>query len=410
MEVFIGRQPIFNTLEQVHSYELLYRNGNGKNKFPEIDSDLATVDVIINSLFSIGFEELSNGKPCFINFTENLLMSDIFEHLNPSQVVIEILEDIPITKTLVQRVKELKAQGYRIALDDFILQNDVKCYKELFKYTDIIKVDFLNSSKKERREIEERVKNGFPHIALLAEKVETREQYQEAIQIGYKLFQGYFFMQPQIIRGNEIPANLLQYFRVIALLRMEEPDIDHIVEEIEHDVALSYKLLQLINSSSKRSKSKIRSIKQAILHLGFDDLKKWISILTYRESQKYNPGDTFDELMKTSLCRAKICELLAKYNRKRNTSEYFLVGMFSLIDALLQRPMNSILVQLPLSDEIVETISGSNSIMQPYLQLAIALERMDLEMLTNLAEELEINIDDVLEISKAANKWSNSIC
>ena len=410
MEVFIGRQPIFNTLEQVYSYELLYRNGNGKNEFPEIDSDLATVDVIINSFFSIGFEELANGRPCFINFTENLLMSDIFDHLNPSKVVVEILEDVPITKMLIRRVKELKAKGYRIALDDFIMQADVKYYQELFKYTDIIKVDFFISTEEERHQIEERVKNEFPHIALLAEKVETREQYQEAIQIGYKLFQGYFFMQPQIIRGNEIPANLLQYYRVIALLRMEEPDIDHIAEGIEHDIALSYKLMQLINSSSKRSKSKIRSIKQAILHLGLEDLKKWIYILTFRESQKYNSAGTFDELMKTSLCRAKMCELLAKYNRKRNTSEYFLVGMFSLIDALLQRPMNNILMQLPLSDEVVETISGSSSIMQPYLQLTIALERMDIKMVNGIAEDLEINIDDVLEISKAANKWSITIC
>lgn len=410
MEVFIGRQPIFNTLEEVYSYELLYRNGIEKNQFPEIDSDLATVDVIVNSFFSIGFEELANGKPCFINFTENLLMSEIFDHLNPSQIVVEILEDVPISEQLVQRVKELKARGFRIALDDFVMQEDIHYYQELFTYTDIIKVDFLISTKEERKQIEKRVKNEYPHIALLAEKVETREQYQEAVQIGYKLFQGYFFMQPQIIKGNEIPANLLQYYRVIALLRVEEPDIDQIAEGIEHDLALSYKLMQLINSSSKRSRSKIRSIKQAILHLGLEDLKKWIYILTYRESQKFNSCGTFDELMKTSLCRAKMCELLAKYNRKRNTSEYFLVGMFSLIDALLQRPMNTILLKLPLSDEVVETISGSSSFMQPYLQLTIALERMDLKMAYLIAEDLNINIDDLLEMSKVANKWSNTIC
>ena len=121
MEIFIGRQPIFNTNEQVYSYELLYRNGIENNAFPDIDSDIATVELIINSFLSIGFEELSNGKPCFINFIENLLMNDIMEQLNPSQVVIEILEDVPITKGLIKRVKELKAKGYRIALDDFII-------------------------------------------------------------------------------------------------------------------------------------------------------------------------------------------------------------------------------------------------------------------------------------------------
>ncbi|MGX9135840.1 EAL and HDOD domain-containing protein [Rummeliibacillus sp. JY-2-4R] len=408
MEVFIGRQPIFNIQEKVYSYELLYRSGNQINKFSEIDSDLATVDVIINSLFSIGFEELADGKPCFINFTENLIMSDILNHLNPSQVVIEILEDIPITKDLVHRVKELKKKGYRIALDDFIMHNDVDSYNELFTYTDIIKVDYLISTTAERRKIEQRVKQEFPHIVLLAEKVETREQYQEAKNKGYKLFQGYFFMQPQIIQGNDISTNLLQYYRVIAMLRTNEPNIDQIAEGIEHDVALSYKLMQLVNSSSKRSRSKIRSIKQAILHLGLEDLKKWIHILTYRESQKYNATGTFDELMKSSLCRAKMCELLARERGVRNTSEYFLVGMFSLIDALLRKPINNILMRLPLSDEVVETISGGQTVMQPYLQLTIALERMDFSMIDNIALKLNVSLDKIFEISKAANKWSNA--
>ncbi|RIJ67939.1 HDOD domain-containing protein [Rummeliibacillus sp. TYF005] len=409
MEIFIGRQPIFNTNEQVYSYELLYRNGIENNAFPDIDSDIATVELIINSFLSIGFEELSNGKPCFINFTENLLMNDIMEQLNPSQVVIEILEDVPITKGLIKRVKELKAKGYRIALDDFIMQEDSSIYNDLFPYIDIIKVDFIISSVDEREKIENRIKKLFPHIILLAEKVETMEQYIDAIQRGYKLFQGYFFTKPQIIRANDIPANLLQYYRVIALLRVEEPDIDEITEGIEHDIALSYKLMKLINSSSKRSKFKIRSIKQAILHLGLEDLKRWIYILTYRESQKYNPSGAYDELMKTSLCRAKMCELLAKYNNKRNTSEYFLIGMFSLIDALLRRPIKSILMQLPLSDEIVETISGSDTSMQPYLQLTVAVEQMDFEVVNKIANDLNINIEEVFESFKAANKWTNRI-
>lgn len=409
MEIFIGRQPIFNTNEQVYSYELLYRNGIESNEFPDIDSDLATVELIVNSFFSIGLEELSNGKPCFINFTENLLMSEILDHLNPSQVVIELLEDIPITTSLINRVKQLKAKGYRIALDDFIMQEDDWVYNELFPYIDIIKVDFFISTEYDRKKIEDRVKKYFPHIVLLAEKVETMEQYLEACQKGYKLFQGYFFTKPQIIVGNDIPANLLQYYRVIALLRVEDPDIDHIAEGIEHDVALSYKLMQLINSSSKRSKFKIRSIKQAILHLGLEDLKRWIYILTYRESQKFNPNGSYDELMKTSLCRAKMCELLAKYNNKRDTSEYFLIGMFSLIDALLRRPLENILMQLPLSDEIVETILGRETKMKQYLQLTIAVERMDFESTFKFANELNINIEDIFEIFKAANKWSYNI-
>ncbi len=192
MEVFIGRQPIFNLHEQVVAYELLYRSKN-VNTFPMVDSDAATVDVLVNSFLSIGIEEVTNGKPCFVNFTENLLMSSINEYLNPSQVVIEILEDVPLTPKLVERVIELKSYGFKIALDDFILDEHVQIYDELFVHIDFIKVDFLLSPLLERMEIENKVKEKFPHIKLLAEKVETRNQFEVAKHSGYELFQGYFF-------------------------------------------------------------------------------------------------------------------------------------------------------------------------------------------------------------------------
>lgn len=409
MEVFIGRQPIFNKHKQVFAYELLYRDGAVMNEFPAIDSDKATVEVLINSLFSIGFDELANGKPCFINFTENLLMSNIFDHLQPDQVVIEILEDVPITAKLVKRIKQLKSQGYKIALDDFELQNDVTLYNELFTYTDFIKVDFLLSSEDDRKEIENRVRNEFPQIILLAEKVETRSQFHIAKENGYQLFQGYFFKQPQIIRGNDIPINVLQYYRVISLLRGKDPDIDAITKQIEHDVAMSFKLLKLINSSSKRRKSKIRSIKQAILLLGIEDLRKWIYILAYHESQNDEQAEMYDELMKASLCRAKICERLARYKYKENYPEYFLVGMFSLIDTILQRSMDNILSQLPLADNIIETILGRETEMTPYLQMAIALDKLNWDKVAELAVEIGISGKDLFAIYQEANKWSDDM-
>lgn len=405
MEIFIGRQPIFDENEKLFAYELLYRNGQEQNEYMAVDSDLATVEVIINSFFSMGFDELASGKPCFINFTDTLLKSDIFESLSPREVVVEVLEDVPITADLVERVKEIHNRGFRIALDDFVLQNHVSLYDQLFQYVDYIKVDFLLSTEVERHEIEEKVLRHYPHITLLAEKVETRAQYLEARTIGYKLFQGYYFKQPQIIKGNEIPANMLQYYKVIALLNSAEPDIDGLVDHIEHDVALSFKLLKLINNSSKRTKRKIRSIKQAILLLGLTDLQRWVQILIYREWSKKPKADMYEELMKTSLCRAKICELMAKRIGYRNNSEYFLVGMFSLIDALLEKPMNVILAQLPLSDEIVETISGSETALSPVLDMAIALERLDWEEVTRLEDKLQLKTDELFEVVEKANQW-----
>ncbi|UDK98295.1 HDOD domain-containing protein [Lysinibacillus sphaericus] len=407
MEVFIGRQPIFNLHEQVVAYELLYRNKN-VNSFPDVDSDAATVDVLVNSFLSIGIEEVTKGKPCFVNFTENLLMSSIDEFLDPSQVVIEILEDVPLTPNLVKRVIELKSHGFKIALDDFILKGNVPIYDTLFPHIDLIKVDFLISSLVERMEIENMVKENFPHIKLLAEKVETQEQYRVAKHSGYEFFQGYFFEQPQIIKAMDIPANAIQYFHIISLLKEEEPNVHLLAENIERDISLTYKLLQMINNSSKRSKSKIRSIKQAILLLGLANLRKWIYLLALREFDGRADTDLFQELMQTSLFRAKVCEKLAKRNYKQNFSEYFLVGMFSLIDAILQRPMNVILQQLPFSEAITETILGSQTEMTPYLEFSIALGKLDWQRLEELAPQINIEMASIDLLYNEALEWAET--
>ncbi|MCR8855345.1 EAL and HDOD domain-containing protein [Lysinibacillus fusiformis] len=405
MEVFIGRQPIFNLHEQVVAYELLYRSKN-VNAFPMVDSDAATIDVLVNSFLSIGFEEVTKGKPGFVNFTDNLLMSSIHEFLNPSQVVIEILEDVPLTSQLVKRVVELKKYGFQIALDDFIMDEHVEIYDELFEQVDYIKVDFLATSMVKRMEIENKVKGNYPHIQLLAEKVETRHQFEVAKSSGYVLFQGYFFEQPQIIKATDIPANTIQYIHIISLLKEEEPNIQLLAENIERDISLTYKLLQMINNSSKRSKSKVRSIKQAIVLLGISNLRKWIYLLAMREIDIDGDSDLFKEVMCMSLFRAKVCEKLAKLSYKKNFSEYFLVGMFSLIDTLLQRPMSSILHQLPFSEDITNTILGHETEMTPFLEFSIALGKLDWARLEELGDQLNIPLNDMDLLYYEAMEWA----
>lgn len=184
MEVFVGRQPIFNKHEEIVAYELLYRN-NYTNQFPNIDADTATVELLINSFLSIGIREVANGKPSFINFTENLIMQESVDFIEHGQIVIEILEDIPITVALIERLKQLKHAGNKIALDDFVINEEVLIYDDLFQYVDYIKIDFLLTDENERKTIENKIKSKFPHIKLLAEKVETREQYEIAKESGY---------------------------------------------------------------------------------------------------------------------------------------------------------------------------------------------------------------------------------
>lgn len=409
MDVFIGRQPIFNIKEEVVAYELLYRNQN-ENFFQGTDSDLATVDVLVNYFLSMGINEVTTGRPGFVNFTENLLMSHVLNLVKPSKIVIEILEDVPITEKLIKRVKELKEQDFKIALDDFVLKKNVKHYDELFQYIDYIKVDFLATPLLERMEIENRVKTLFPQIQLLAEKVETRNQFDVAKYSGYTLFQGYFFEQPQIIKSTDIPLNTLQYFQILSLLRDEDPNIKEIAEIIERDVSLSYKLLKLVNDNTKRQKSKVRSIQQAIVLLGLTELRKFIYLLAMREGELKEQTDLFKELMRTVLFRAKVCEKLAKIQFKENYSEYFLVGMFSLIDTLLKRPIDVILQKLPFSEEVTLTISGFETTMTPYLELSIALDKLDFEAIDKLAMKFKLDKNQLQTLYNEAKEWSeNSI-
>ena len=404
MEVFVARQPIFNIYEQIVGYELLYRNKQ-ENQFPHVDLDIATVDVLINSFLSIGMDEVSQGKPAFVNFTGKLLMSTVFDYIEPTKVIVEILEDVKLTTEIVERIRELKQRGFKMALDDFILSKNIEEHEEVFNYIDYIKIDFLATPLLQRMEIENEIKGKYPHIKFLAEKVETRNQYDVAKHSGYVLFQGYFFEQPQVLSSTDIPSNVIQYLQILSLLREEEPDINVLSENIERDIALTYKLLQLINHSTKRTKSKVRSIKQAVLLLGLAELRKWMYLLAMREARLDIEKDTTKEIMFSSLFRAKICEKFANYKNKENHSEYFLIGLFSLIDAILERPLTRILQQLPFTEEIIETISGSDTYMTPYLNLSIALNKAEWSKVEILADELKIPYDIVMQYYEEVNEW-----
>ena len=238
-------------------------------------------------------------------------------------------------------------------------------------------------------------------------KVETRNQYDVAKHSGYVLFQGYFFEQPQVLSTTDVPPNVIQYLQILSLLREEEPDINLLAENIERDISLTYKLLQLINHSDKRTKSKIRSIKQAVLLLGLTELRKWMYLLAMKEAKIERENDKTKEVMFSSLFRAKICEKFAKYKFEENHAEYFLIGLFSLIDAILDRPLQKILQQLPFTEEIVETISGTDTRMTPYLNLSIALNKAEWSKVEKLADELNIPYDIVMQYYEEVNEWVN---
>lgn len=269
-EIFVGQQPILDVNGDLFSFELLYRNSDS-NAFPDVDSELATIAVIVNTYLSPGFEQIA-AKKVFINFSATLLMTDIFDILDPNRVVIEILEDVVMTSTLLTRLKKLKSMGFRLALDDFILQSQHSVYPDLFQSIDYIKVDFISTTESQRSAIEA-LKVKHPHIILLAEKVETNQQFEVAKSLGYELFQGYFFAKPDIIKGKKLPSDTLLYFEILKLLNKEDPNIEEIAALIMRDISLTYKLLRHINTHAFRSSKKSAPFTMQLPEWGYRNLK-----------------------------------------------------------------------------------------------------------------------------------------
>jgi c-di-GMP-related signal transduction protein len=406
MEVFVARQPIYTKSKEIYSYELLYRNDNN-NGFPNIDGDVATADVIINSFINIGIDELSNGKPCFINFTKNLLQSKVPTYFKPNQIVVEILETVAVDLSLLDICKELKAQGYKIALDDFVLHLDNPFTLKIMEYIDIIKVDYRETTVHMRKAIEEIALKY--RIKLLAEKVETLEEYELAVKNGYEYFQGYFFSKPFIISSNDVPDYFQNYLLIINHLSTNDPDLNYITQLIEQDLSLSYKLLKLIHSPAYRPVNKINSIKQAIIRLGFKELKKWLYILAIRGNSTENSEWT-NELYVNSLTRAKMCERIAFHKKvKQEAPSYFLTGMFSLMDAIIGVEMEKILNLMPLQNEICDAILGEPNQLREVLDLCISVEKGDWTNVSLKCQDLQIAERTALTFYNEAFKWSNGL-
>lgn len=406
LKVFVGRQPILDLSGNIYAYELLYRNSE-ENIFPGVNPEEATIELLVNTFLSIGVDAISGKGLSFINFSEKLLAQNVFDSLDPERVVIEILEDVEITPALLTRLRGLKDDGFRLALDDFILQEDDLHNKKIFEIVDYIKIDFLESSPAERRAVEN-LKNDYPHIRLLAEKVETAEQYNAAKEVGYELFQGYFFAKPEIMEGYEIPSNMNLHFQIIKQINSEQPSITQISELIMRDVSLSYKMLRFINSPAVDVVTKVSSIKQALVLVGLKEMKKWLHVLAMRELNNEEDGRV-QALIDYSLTRAKLCELLAKREGKDNPDEYFLAGMFSLMNIIMKSKWEDILPLIPVSDLVADSLKGVRTNITPYLEIAEAIERFDLSRLEILTVAYGIRYEELSDICTEANRWSQTL-
>lgn len=382
MDVFLARQPILDKYDKLFGYELLFRDSE-KNIYQGDDGDKATIAVIRNSFVNIGIDKVTGGKKAFINFTENILKSDIFEVLSPKSVIVEILEDIEPTEKVLELCRKLKALGYTIALDDFVYSNK---YRELIEIADIIKVDFQITKGTDRRKVMEQVNS--ENIVFLAEKVETMEEFNEAVSLGYTYFQGYYFSKPTIISGKRISENKAVYMKLLHEISSNNFTIESIENLIKKDVSLSFKLLKLINSANYSFASEIKSMKQALALLGEKEIKKWLYLMAFRNIGEDKP----EILIINSLTRARFAELIAsKIGGKLSSFNAYLLGMLSMIDLLLESPLEEILQQLLIPIKVKDALNGVDNNYNKLLNLIIAYENGKWEEVSKISKELDID-------------------
>lgn len=362
-QVLMARQPIFNQQLKVIAYELLYRNENSQTA-DFFDGDQATSEVLLNSYTSVCDQGALKNVPAFINLTRDLLINQSIPQLLRKQIVIEILEDIDVDEELVCAVKKLKEEGFKLALDDFIYSDK---YIPLLEIVDIVKVDILQLSKEEVREHCRLLK---PYkVTLLAEKIETLEQLYECVDFGFKLFQGHFLSKPQIVKGKKVSANSIALMQVVQELQNPNTTAKDVEALVLRDAVLTYKLLRIINSAAYSLVREVDSLSQAIVLLGLEQVRKWATLIALSNNQ-----DKPEELSRSLLARGRMCELLAEAMKRNNSSNYFMVGMMSEINALLDMDIETLLEQIPLNDEIKQAIAHRKGPMGEVLQAVVAYE------------------------------------
>ncbi len=398
MQVFVARQPIFDKKQKVIGYELLYRIGY-ENYYDRLDGDRATADVIANSFLLIGIEALTGGKRAFINFSQNLMQSEVVFNLPRELVAVEVLEDVQINAEIIAACHRLKQNGYMLVLDDFVFTPD---YMPLIELADIIKVDFLNTAFEERLELARWF--GNKNVSLLAEKVETRAAFEEALEMGYSYFQGYFFSKPVVLSGQDISVYKMNYLQALSEINRSEPDFGKIEGIIKRDVSMAYKLLKYINSAAYGFRKRISSIRHALVMLGIAEVKKWISLIALRGMIDDKP----DEIMTSSVIRAKFGELLAPMiGYKEQSAEIFLMGMFSMIDAIVDRPMSEVVSELPISEEIKMALMGERNHYRDVYELILSYEKGDWDELSRFVNRFRLNEIEIPRLYYDSLEWVN---
>ncbi len=402
MEQFIARQPILDINKRLYGYELLYRGVPGK-LLGQVSGEQATASLLSSAFLTGDIEVISNNRLCFINFTQELLENNLPFSFPKTKVVVEILEDVEPTPQVINVCRRLKESGYTLALDDFVYDRKFDPLLEMVK---IVKIDIrltpLNTLI--------RTLNHLKHhnVKLLAEKVESEEEFVLANRLGFSYFQGYFFCKPQGIRIREISSIKVNLIRLLAEVTKKEIELERLREIIASDVAITYKLLRFLNSAYYYLLQKVKSVRHGVALLGEKELRNFCMLVIISELATDKP----DELVRLVLVRAKLCEMLGKSAgvSENECMNLYMIGLFSLLDAMLDCPMSEILDKLPINVVVKESLLGKKNTYSNFLSLSQAFEKNQQDECLLLQQKLSLTDDQVkacyLEAVKYANYWS----
>jgi EAL and modified HD-GYP domain-containing signal transduction protein len=396
----VARQPILDTNKNLFAYELLLRNSLD-NFFPNnISDEEATAKIIDGLEYNLGLESLTQGSLAFINFTHDSLINGYPLLLDKEKIVVEILETAKPTKNLLAACIDLKEKGYTIALDDY---EHGPGWKHFFPYVDIIKLDYSLTSEQQFLEIISAL-SPFPNIKLLAEKIETYEDFQHALGIGCEYFQGYFFSRPEVIKTVAFNPSQVAVVNLMSEINKDELDIKKIVSIFEDDVNLAFKLLRYVQSPIFKRNASIESIRQAILVLGSEELRRFICLLFTAQFSIGKPK----ELTVMALARGRFCELMAKeVMPTQPLASAYLIGLLSLIDAMVDGDIQELMDKLPLHQKIKNAIINRQGELAKFLQLCELFEKADWPNIEMFCQQIALESERSGLLFREALDWAD---
>jgi len=394
---FVARQPIIDRKEIVFGYELLFRNGL-ENAFNASDPDAASRATVDSSLL-MGLDVLCDGKRAFVNCTKDTLIKGLITLLPSHSTVVEILESVPPDRDVIAACQRLKEAGYLIALDDYVAGDPREPLAEM---ADIIKVDLKLTTSEQRAALIKRY--GPWRCRMLAEKVETQEEFVIARDQGFVYFQGYFFRRPEMLATHDIPSNRLNYLRMLQEVSRPDLDVAAIEKMIKSEASICYRLLRYLNSAVFGFKSEIHSVRHALSILGEREVRRWVRLVAAVGAGQ----DKSSDLLLSALVRARFGELLAP-KIPHGQSDLFLLGLLSLIDAMLEVPIEEVLERLPLDHETKAVLQGQPSLLRPIYQLILAHESGEWEAAAQVGGTLHLDTDEVAALYWQAQQWARDI-